>query len=166
MPDVHDLQVSECFEAPGPAFHAYAAPLEAAEGLARDGGLMRVDPDSPGLDRSRHPLSQLLPSKAADHQGREPASVHLSPSPRPLDTIIREITLVNNRFSYEQLFTEAGLLMRFGLIGCGWIVERDHIPAMLQSARVEIAATPDIPPHHAPLPAPLPVPASTPPYPA
>src|SRR5258706_5726697 len=52
MADVHDLQVSECLEAPGPAFHAYAAPLEAAEGLARDGGLMRVDPDGPGLDRS------------------------------------------------------------------------------------------------------------------
>jgi predicted dehydrogenase len=42
------------------------------------------------------------------------------------------------------LFTKARLLMRFGLIGCGWIVERDHIPAMLQSDRVEIVATADV----------------------
>ncbi len=34
--------------------------------------------------------------------------------------------------------------MRFGLIGCGWIVERDHIPAMLQSERVTIVATADV----------------------
>jgi predicted dehydrogenase len=34
--------------------------------------------------------------------------------------------------------------MRFGLIGCGWIVERDHIPAMLQSDRVDIVATADV----------------------
>jgi predicted dehydrogenase len=34
--------------------------------------------------------------------------------------------------------------MRFGLIGCGWIVERDHIPAMLQSDQVEIVATADV----------------------
>jgi predicted dehydrogenase len=34
--------------------------------------------------------------------------------------------------------------MRFGLIGCGWIVERDHIPAMLQSDQVDIVATADV----------------------
>jgi predicted dehydrogenase len=34
--------------------------------------------------------------------------------------------------------------MRFGLIGCGWIVERDHVPAMLQSDKVEIVATADV----------------------
>lgn len=34
--------------------------------------------------------------------------------------------------------------MRFGLIGCGWIVERDHIPAMLASDQVEIVATADV----------------------
>ena len=34
--------------------------------------------------------------------------------------------------------------MRFGLVGCGWIVERDHIPAMRQSAKVEIVATADV----------------------
>jgi predicted dehydrogenase len=34
--------------------------------------------------------------------------------------------------------------MRFGLIGCGWIVERDHIPAMLQSDRVKVVATADV----------------------
>jgi predicted dehydrogenase len=34
--------------------------------------------------------------------------------------------------------------MRFGLIGCGWIVERDHIPAMLASDTVEITATADV----------------------
>jgi predicted dehydrogenase len=34
--------------------------------------------------------------------------------------------------------------MRFGLIGCGWIVERDHIPAMLQSDKVEVVATADV----------------------
>jgi predicted dehydrogenase len=34
--------------------------------------------------------------------------------------------------------------MRFGLIGCGWIVERDHIPAMLQSDRVDLVATADV----------------------
>jgi predicted dehydrogenase len=34
--------------------------------------------------------------------------------------------------------------MRFGLIGCGWIAERDHVPAMLQSPKVEIVATADI----------------------
>jgi predicted dehydrogenase len=32
-------------------------------------------------------------------------------------------------------FTEQGLPMRFGLIGCGWIVEWDHIPAMRQSGK-------------------------------
>ncbi len=39
--------------------------------------------------------------------------------------------------------------MRFGLIGCGWIVERDHIPAMLESDRVEIVATADVSPDRA-----------------
>jgi len=34
--------------------------------------------------------------------------------------------------------------MRFGLIGCGWIVERDHIPAMRQSDKVNIVATADV----------------------
>jgi predicted dehydrogenase len=34
--------------------------------------------------------------------------------------------------------------MRFGLIGCGWIVERDHIPAMLAAGQVEIVATADV----------------------
>jgi predicted dehydrogenase len=34
--------------------------------------------------------------------------------------------------------------MRFGLIGCGWIVERDHVPAMLQCDKVEIVATADV----------------------
>ena len=34
--------------------------------------------------------------------------------------------------------------MRFGLIGCGWIAERDHVPAMLQCPKVEIVATADI----------------------
>jgi predicted dehydrogenase len=62
--------------------------------------------------------------------------------------MIREVTLLNNRFIYEQLFTEpftgARLPMRFGLIGCGWIVERDHIPAMRQSDKVEIVATADV----------------------
>lgn len=33
--------------------------------------------------------------------------------------------------------------LRFGLIGCGWIVERDHIPAMLKSDNVSIVATAD-----------------------
>jgi len=36
------------------------------------------------------------------------------------------------------------LKMRFGLIGCGWIVERDHVPAMLGSQKVEILATADV----------------------
>lgn len=31
--------------------------------------------------------------------------------------------------------------IRFGLIGCGWIVERDHTPAMLRSDNVSIVAT-------------------------
>lgn len=39
--------------------------------------------------------------------------------------------------------------MRFGLIGCGWIVERDHIPAMLASDEVEIVATADVSPQRA-----------------
>jgi predicted dehydrogenase len=39
--------------------------------------------------------------------------------------------------------------MRFGLIGCGWIVERDHIPAMRQSDKVEIVATADVSPERA-----------------
>ena len=39
--------------------------------------------------------------------------------------------------------------MRFGLIGCGWIVERDHIPAMLQSERVDIVAVADVSPERA-----------------
>lgn len=39
--------------------------------------------------------------------------------------------------------------MRFGLIGCGWIVERDHIPAMRQSDKVEIVATADVAPERA-----------------
>jgi predicted dehydrogenase len=34
--------------------------------------------------------------------------------------------------------------MRFGLIGCGWIVERDHIPAMVQSDQVTVVATADV----------------------
>jgi predicted dehydrogenase len=34
--------------------------------------------------------------------------------------------------------------MRFGLIGCGWIAERDHVPAMLQCPKVEIVGTADI----------------------
>ncbi len=34
--------------------------------------------------------------------------------------------------------------MRFGLIGCGWIVQRDHLPAMLQSDKVEVVATADV----------------------
>jgi predicted dehydrogenase len=34
--------------------------------------------------------------------------------------------------------------MRFGLIGCGWIVERDHVPAMLKCDKVEIVATADV----------------------
>jgi predicted dehydrogenase len=34
--------------------------------------------------------------------------------------------------------------VRFGLIGCGWIVERDHIPAMLLSDQVRIVATADV----------------------
>src|SRR5260370_19002629 len=34
--------------------------------------------------------------------------------------------------------------MGFGLIGGGWIVERDHIPAMLKSDKVEIVATADV----------------------
>ena len=34
--------------------------------------------------------------------------------------------------------------MRFGLIGCGWIVERDHVPAMLRSDKVQIVATADV----------------------
>ena len=34
--------------------------------------------------------------------------------------------------------------LRFGLIGCGWIVERDHIPAMLKSDNVSIGATADV----------------------
>lgn len=34
--------------------------------------------------------------------------------------------------------------MRFGLIGCGWIVERDHIPAMLRSDKVSIVAAADV----------------------
>jgi predicted dehydrogenase len=34
--------------------------------------------------------------------------------------------------------------MRFGLVGCGWIVERDHIPAMRQSGKAEIVATADV----------------------
>lgn len=33
--------------------------------------------------------------------------------------------------------------MRFGIVGCGWIAERDHIPAMLQSPEVRIVATAD-----------------------
>jgi predicted dehydrogenase len=33
--------------------------------------------------------------------------------------------------------------MRFGIVGCGWIAERDHIPAMLHSSDVEIVATAD-----------------------
>src|ERR1035441_5445671 len=36
--------------------------------------------------------------------------------------------------------------MRFGLVGCGWIVERDHVPAMLRSDEVEIVATADVSP--------------------
>jgi predicted dehydrogenase len=39
--------------------------------------------------------------------------------------------------------------MRFGLIGCGWIVERDHIPAMLRSDRVDIVAVADVSPERA-----------------
>lgn len=34
--------------------------------------------------------------------------------------------------------------MRFGLIGCGWIVERDHVPAMLRSDKVELVGTADV----------------------
>jgi len=34
--------------------------------------------------------------------------------------------------------------MRFGLIGCGWIVQRDHLPAVLQSDKVEVVATADV----------------------
>lgn len=33
--------------------------------------------------------------------------------------------------------------MRFGIVGCGWIAERDHIPAMLRSPEVDIVATAD-----------------------
>lgn len=39
--------------------------------------------------------------------------------------------------------------MRFGLIGCGWIVERDHIPAMMRSDRVQIVGTADVSPERA-----------------
>jgi predicted dehydrogenase len=39
--------------------------------------------------------------------------------------------------------------MRFGLIGCGWIVERDHIPAMLQSDKVQVVGTADVSPERA-----------------
>jgi predicted dehydrogenase len=39
--------------------------------------------------------------------------------------------------------------MRFGLIGCGWIVEREHVPAMLQANGVEIVAVADISPERA-----------------
>jgi predicted dehydrogenase len=41
-------------------------------------------------------------------------------------------------------FTEQVLPMRFGFIGCGWIVEWDHIPAMRQSGKVDIVATADV----------------------
>ncbi len=34
--------------------------------------------------------------------------------------------------------------MRFGLIGCGWIVEREHLPAMLQASGVDVVAVADI----------------------
>ena len=34
--------------------------------------------------------------------------------------------------------------MRFGLIGCGWLVERDHVPALLRSDKVQIVATADV----------------------
>lgn len=34
-------------------------------------------------------------------------------------------------------FTEQGLPMRFGLIGRGWMVEWDHIPAMWQSDKID-----------------------------
>src|SRR5260370_16790493 len=87
MAHVHDLQVSECLKAPGPAFHAYAAPLEAAEGLARDGGLMRVDPDGPGLDR--RPQGRAAVSGARPDQGTQPemrtlaALPSLPPTPVP-----------------------------------------------------------------------------------
>jgi predicted dehydrogenase len=63
--------------------------------------------------------------------------------------MIREVTLLNNRFLNEQLFTPARLPMRFGLVGCGWIVERDHIPAMLRSEKVDIVATADVAPERA-----------------
>ena len=46
-------------------------------------------------------------------------------------------------------FTEQGLRMRFGLVGCGWIVERYHIPAMRQSDKVDIVATADVAPERA-----------------
>jgi myo-inositol 2-dehydrogenase/D-chiro-inositol 1-dehydrogenase len=34
--------------------------------------------------------------------------------------------------------------VRFGLIGCGWIVERDHVPAMLKCEQMTIVGTADL----------------------
>ncbi len=41
--------------------------------------------------------------------------------------------------------------MRFGIVGCGWIAERDHIPAMLKAAGVDIVAAADPSPGRAQL---------------